>query len=114
MKQFNSKKYPCKTISDKLCPRDYFDEENNHLIEIGAKKGTGVINDVPGINVGRLYFEDRKVLSETMKDLRKINVLPVVKCNLTRIVIYPPENGSLLCYYLKGKNISYQGIFKNS
>ncbi len=111
--QFDSKKYPCKEISKNLCPRDYFEAETNHLIEIGVRKGRGIVNDVPGIYVGRLYFDDKKILSETIKDLRKINVLVVVKHNLTRIIIYPPDNGSLLYWYLKGKNIDCQGIFKS-
>lgn len=112
MKKFDPKKYPCKEIPKNLFPRDYTEAETNHLIEIGVRKGPGIVNDVPGINVGHLYFEDKTVLAETMKDLRKINVLPVVKCSLTRIVIYSPENGSLLYYYLKGKNIDCQGVHK--
>lgn len=112
MKKFSSKVYPAKTISTKLCPRDYFNEEDNHLMEIGVKKSPGIINDVEGISVGRLYFDSKESLQETMIDLKKINVLPVVKCGLTRIVIYSPDNGTLLYYYLKGKNIDCQGIFR--
>lgn len=112
MKKFDPKKYPCKEISKNLFPRDYIEAETNHLIEIGVRKGRGIVNDVPGIYVGRLYFEDKTVLADTMKDLHKINILPVVKCNLTRIVIYSPEKGSLLYYYLKGKNIDFQGVHR--
>lgn len=115
MKKLDPKKYPCKTISKKLCPRDYFEEENKHLNEIGAKSGTGVNiqTPIPGVYEGRLYFDDNETLKSAMQDLKMINVIPVIKCGLTRIVLYTEESSSLLYFYIKGRGIDAQGIFRH-
>lgn len=113
MKKLDPKKYPAKTISNKLCPRDYFIEEDKHLNAIGVKSGAGINiqTPVPGVYEGRLYFDDKATLSKCMKDLKKINVIPVIICGLTRIVLYTEDSASLLYFYLKGRNIHHQGVF---
>ena len=105
-------KLPKIKIDPKLCPRDYFAQETAHLIAIGVKKGPGVGTDIEGIYEGRLYFEDKVTLKSVMADLKLIGVATVVECDLTRIVIYKTAQASLLYYYLKGRNIDCQGVFK--
>ncbi len=104
------KKYPVKTIPPKLSPRDYFNEEDKHLVEIGVRIKRGARTNVPGICEGRLYFENKEILKAVMEDLKQLGVFPVIKCGLTRIVIYNVKQFNLLRFYLKGRNIDCQGI----
>jgi len=112
-KLFEMKKYKVKTISTKLLPSDYFTEEDNHLCEIGIRTKPGTNWNAPGVYEGRLYFEDKDTLKTAMEDLKKIGVMPVIKCGLTRIVVYNKNIARLLYYYIKGRNIDAQGLHKS-
>lgn len=94
------------TIIGKPLPRDYFLEEERHFEEIGIKEN-GVL--LPELSIARLYFDDPKILSDTMIDLKLIGARVVIKYGLTRIVVFKNEHASLLCYYLEGRKIDCQG-----
>lgn len=103
--------YKVKTLSSKLCPRDYFEEEDKYLCEIGVRTKPNSNHNAPGIYEGRLYFSDKETLKSTMDDLKKIKVYPVIKSGLTRIVVFEQEVAQLLYFYIKGRGIDAQGIF---
>lgn len=104
------KKYKALTISTKLCPRDYYEEEDRYLCEIGVRTARNTNNNASGIYEGRLYFDDKETLKVAMEDLKKIGVQTVIKCGLTRIVVYENENARLLYYYIKGMGVDAQGV----
>ncbi len=106
------KKYKALTISTKLCPREYFDEEYRYLHEIGVRTSPDSPHCTSGIYEGRLYFDDKETLKAAMEDLKRIGVQTVIKCGLMRIVVYEKENARLLYYYIKGMGVDAQGIFK--
>jgi hypothetical protein len=112
MKKLEPKKYPIKEISWKLVPRDYFIEEDKHLVEIGVRIKQNTNINAEGIYEGRLYFDNKQTLNDTIKDLKTIGVIPVIRCGLTRIIIYTAEQSRLLYYYIKGREIDSQGILK--
>lgn len=106
------KKYKSITISIKLCPRDYFIEEDSHLCAIGVRTEPGTNHNAHNIYEARLYFSDKETLKIAMVDLKMIGVQVVIKCGLTRIVVFEKENARLLYYYIKGIGVSAQGIFR--
>ena len=98
-------------IAPKLTPRAYFEIENAHMVNLGLKNPCGGIGlKVEGIYEGRLYFENKDILKSVMSDLKKLDVVTIIECALTRIVIYKREQASILRYYLKGRNIDCQGV----
>lgn len=101
-------------IDHKLVPRDYFQKEYEHLKSLGLKNSPGVSLDVDGVHEGRLYFDNKDILQSVMSDLKKLGVVPVIECQLTRIVIYKTDQASILYYYLKGREVSCQGVFSRS
>ena len=106
------KKFKSITISTKLCPRDYFIEEDRYLCEIGVRTKPNTNHNAPNIYEGRLYFSDKETLKAAMEDLKRIEVQPVIKCGLTRIVVFEKENARLMYYYIKGIGVQAQGIFR--